>query len=168
MWVDCVINNSNSEWQISRAKLCLTGESVWAFEVIPPDYYFLMHLKYSILWHLLSRAGRFHPPQSLALSLTGSRALYIRPTRWRFNSAAIKTFTWPKCSLDAQNKQSDGIKVWEQPQHTRSSDPQNSLWQSETHFTNCTKLSNYSLLTRRFVSEWNILPCEMNLATARA
>lgn len=51
------------------------------------------------------------------------------------------------------NKQTDGVKGWGARTTQKSSDPQNRLWQSGTHFTNCSNLSNYSLVTRYFVSE---------------
>lgn len=50
------------------------------------------------------------------------------------------------------NKQADGLKVEAHGQHKKSSDPQNRLWQLGTHLTNWSKLSNYSLVTRYFVS----------------
>lgn len=43
------------------------------------------------------------------------------------------------------------VKGWGAGTTQTSSDPQNCLWQLGTHFTNCSNLSNYSLVMRYFV-----------------
>ncbi len=49
------------------------------------------------------------------------------------------------------------VKGWGARATQKSSDPQNRLWQLGAHFTNCSKLSNYSLVTRYFVFTGTLL-----------
>lgn len=67
----------------------------------------------------------------------------------------IKPYTCSKClsGILLVVEQTDcWVKGWGAWTTQKSSDPRNRLWQSGTHFTNCSNLSNYSLVTRYFVS----------------
>lgn len=66
----------------------------------------------------------------------------------------IKTYACSKClSGILWVEQTDWrVKGWGARTTQKSSDPRNCLWQSGTHFTNCSNLSNYSLVTRYFES----------------
>lgn len=108
-----------------------------------------------------SLSGPLHRFQVPVISANTKWCNALKKVRMKSKHAPAPSVCREYCELvvEQTDRRVKGCQAWATQ---KSSDPQNRLWQLGAHFTNCSDLSNYSLVTRSSVSKGNILHCKTN------